>query len=124
MFEGARTRAAVLEIMRDELVSIALHDPMDSRAANSNAWAQMAGVIMRFSANPGYQPLQPPRSLSPRQRAIWIVYAFSRTVAASSSQPELALALDTAVSSYAQSQNEEEVAQKARTAVDRLVGRS
>jgi hypothetical protein len=49
VFESARTRVAVLEIMKDDLVTMALQDPMDSRTANSSAWAQMAGVIMRFS---------------------------------------------------------------------------
>ena len=49
---------------------MALQDPMDSRTANSSAWAQMAGVIMRFSKHPGYKDFQPPSGLSPRQRAV------------------------------------------------------
>jgi hypothetical protein len=121
VFENARTRTAVLEITRDDLVTMALHDPMDSRSANSRAWAQMAGVIMRFSTNPGYSDFQPPLGLSPRQRAIWIVYAFSNAVAASSSQPQLAVALNVAISSYAERQKETAIAAKAQTTVDRLL---
>lgn len=121
MFENARTRVAVLDIMKDDLVTMALYDPMDSRTANSSAWAQMAGVIMRFSTNPGYRDFQPPPGLSPRQRAIWIVYAFSNAVAASSPQPQLAIALNVAVSSYAERQKETAIAAKAHTTVDRLV---
>ncbi len=120
MFENARTRVQVLEIMKDDLVSMALHDPMDSRAANSGAWAQMAGVIMRFSSNPSFRAFQPPSGLSPRQRAIWIVYAFSQVACAP--QPRLAVALRAAVSSYAERQNETALATKARAAVNRLTG--
>ena len=40
VFQKARTRIAVLEIMKDDLVSMALYDPTDSRRANTNAWAQ------------------------------------------------------------------------------------
>jgi hypothetical protein len=122
MFENARTKTAVLEIVKDDLVSIALHNPMDSSTANDSAWAQMAGVIMRFSTHPGYRALQPPSALSPRQRAIWIVYAFSQAVARSSPQPQLAVALNVAVSGYAERQREIATANKAQTTVDRLLG--
>lgn len=121
VFESARTRTAVLEIMKDDLVTMALHDPMDSRTANTSAWAQMAGVIMRFSTHPGYQRLRPPSGLSPRQRAIWIVCAFSSAVAGSSPQPQLAVALNVAVSSYAERQEETAIAERAQTTVDRLL---
>ena len=121
MFENARTRAAVLEIMKDDLVTMALHNPMYSRTANSSAWAQMAGVIMRFSTNPGYRDLQAPSGLSPRQRTIWIVYAFSQAVARSSPQPQLAVALNVAVSSYAERQRETAIAERAQATVDRLL---
>ena len=123
VFESARTRAAVLEIMKDHLVSMALHDPMDSRTANSSAWAKMAAVIMRFSKHPGYKDFQPPSSLSPRQRAIWIVYAFSEVVAPSSPQPQLAVALNAACFSYAERQKETAIAERARTVIDRLLSR-
>ena len=115
MFEKARTRIAVLEIMKDGLVSMALHDPMDSRHANETAWAQMAGVIMRFSTNPSFGDFQPPSGLSPRQRAIWIVYAFSRAVALSGPVPGLAVALTAAVSSYTEAQRETAIADRVRT---------
>jgi hypothetical protein len=121
VFESARTRTAVLEIMKDDLVTMALHDPMDSRTANSSAWAQMAGVIMRFSTHPGYRDFQPPPGLSPRQRAIWIVYAFSNAVARSSPQPQLAVALNVAVSSYAERLKETAIAERAQMTVDRLL---
>jgi hypothetical protein len=121
VFEKARTRVAVLEIMKDELVSMALHDPMDSRRSNETAWAQMAGVIMRFSTNPGFRDFQPPPGLSPRQRAIWIVHAFSEVVARSGPIPGLSVALSTAVLSYAENQRETAVADKARAAVERLL---
>ena len=124
MFENARTRVAVLEIMKDDLVSMALHDPMDSRSANNSAWAQMTGVIMRFSTNPSYRDFHPPSGLSPRQRAIWIVYAFSNAVAATSPHPQLAVALNVAVSSYADRQKETVVANNAQKTVDRLLARA
>ena len=121
VFQKARTRIAVLEIMKDDLVSMALYDPTDSRRANTNAWAQMAGVIMRFSTHPGYRNFQPPRGLSPCQRAIWIVCAFSKAVAGSSPQPQLAVALSVAVASYAERQRETAIADRAKAAVDLLL---
>lgn len=121
MFGRARTRVAVLEILKDDLVTTALHDPMDSRTANGSAWAQMAGVVMRFSNQPGYRDFQPPSGLSPRQRAIWIVYAFSNVVARSSPRPELTIALNVAVSTYAELHGEATVANRAQESVDRLL---
>jgi hypothetical protein len=121
VFEKIRTRVAVLEIMKDDLVAVALHDPMDSGRANNSAWGQMAGVIMRFSTNPAYRVFQPPIGLSPCQRAIWIVHAFSKVVAASSPQPQLAMALNVAVSSYAERKRESAIADQAQIAVARLL---
>lgn len=124
MFENARTRAAVLEIMKDDVVTMALHDPMESRTANSKAWAEMAGVIMRFSTNPGYRHILPPPGLSARQRAIWLVHAYSKVVASLSTHPQVAIALSVAASSYAERQVETATADKAQTTVDRLLAES
>jgi hypothetical protein len=119
LFQNARTRVAVLEIMKDDLVSMALHDPMDSRRANETAWAQMAGVIMRFSTNPNTRPFHPPSGLSPRQRAIWLVYAYSQMP--TGSHASVAMALNVAVNSYAEQLNETAILHKAQTTVDRLM---
>ena len=122
MFENARTRIEVLEIMKDDLVSQALHSPMESRAVNGKAWAEMAGVIMRFSENPAYRHLLPPKGLTPRQRAVWIVSAFNKAVMSTAQQPALWIALGVAVSSYATDKNEVEVERRADLEIRRLLG--
>ena len=106
--------------MKDDLVSQALHDPMDSRRANESAWAQMAGVIMRFSQNTAYVPFMPPAGLSPRQRAIWLVAAFS-AVAVSSFRGggAIRMALTVASGSYADLHGEREILNQAQTAIGR-----
>ncbi|MDE3157291.1 MAG: hypothetical protein KGM92_00795, partial [Acidobacteriota bacterium] len=51
----------------------------------------------------------------------WIVYAFSEVVAPSSSQPQLAVALNAARFSYAERQKETVIAERAQTVIDRLL---
>jgi len=81
----------------------------------------MAGVIMRFSTNPGYKELFPPPGLTPRQRAIWIVAAFTKFVMPTAQQPGLRMALGVAVTSYAQEKNEVSIEQRANLAFQKLL---
>jgi hypothetical protein len=119
LFEAARTRLAVLEIMKDGVVSKALYDPGESRRANESAWAVMTGVIMRFSQHPGYTAFMPPTGLSPRQRAIWLVKAFSEVVLRTSpGGGSLRLAITVASASYAGRYGEREILSRAATEID------
>ena len=74
---------------------------------------------MRFSTNPNTRPFHPPSGLSPRQRAIWLVYAYSQMP--TGSHASVAMALNVAVNSYAEQLNETAILHKAQTTVDRLM---
>ena len=121
MFVTAKTKTAVLEIMKDPLVSESLRDSTESRYANERAWKQFAGIIMRFNARLDRE-FAPPGGLTPRQRAIWFVQAWlelggramPKDLSPTVSVRVVCIAIETALNSYADEHHERTVLHRAQ----------